>query len=140
MVTAVDLRKVLTTDIMNELAADSGLPDDDLLEAAIDAAYNHVIPYLRQQKPDIADKSDVPALLDDKVLTLAKWYLYQRRNVPNDWLDREREYVESFLMRIARGEIALEPTPMAADEGGPAGASGNLDVDSLTASKLFRLW
>lgn len=135
MVTSNDLKKVITTEEGQLLATDSGAFDPSLLDASIDVAYNHVLPYVRQVIPD-AGRADVPDILDDKILSLAKWYLFARRGLSNEALDKEREYIEIFLIRVARGEI---PIVASSAEENISGASGKSDPADLFGSKVFLL-
>lgn len=106
MANASDLMKALGADVVTALADDDGdtLPDAGILEEALAAAEREV----RLRLGVRADAPQLPAPVDDIVVTLAVERLYERRReaLPGPWAER------SERARLLLGEIVAGRHPL----------------------------
>lgn len=137
MVTTVDLRRVLTEQEKALLSSDEGdFIDDTILTAAVNDAYAYVLSFLRTAYPTIPwDYATVPEALEQHVLTVAKYYLFTRRNLTSDALEGAMARTERFLRDVAAGRLSL---PIVASEVGGAEAGSGIR-DALAYDKVFLL-
>jgi phage gp36-like protein len=138
MLTVVEFRNVLTEQEKALLSSDDGFfIDDSILAAVLDAAYEYVISFLRTAHPSVPwDKSTVPPTMDYHILTIAKYYLFSRRNLTSDALESAMSRTERFLRDLAAGKVSIDVPTADAERDLNAGFA---DRSNLAYDRVFLL-
>jgi len=129
--TLADIQKKIINDEIIELTDDddTGSVDQVKIDSAIEEADEKIDSYVGKVK--LVPLSPVPGIIKNISVTLAIWYLHERRGVSNDVREKAFNSALKALQMIAEGKVTLGDDEATAapetTEGGPASSTKEED-------------